>query len=142
MNIYQNSTYRKELRWLYCDNEPKTQERHQLKDPMSDILVSVACLTQGSFELTYCDSVNTIHFSFFMLQFFRPSLKIMIPKHNAKMKISFYFNFSEKLFFTEFSTRICWNRSLAASGLFFLFVQSSKFYKFHWHMLRKRLFIK
>ena len=136
MNIYQSSSYRKDLSWLYCDNEPKTQERHQVKDPMSDVPVSVACLTQGSY------SGNTIHFSFFTTQFFRPSLKIMIPKHNAKMKIIFYFKFSEKLFFTEFSTRICWNRSLAASGLFFLFAQSNKFYKFHWHMLRKRLFIK
>ena len=60
-----------------------------MKDQMSDIPVSVACLTQGSFELMYCDSVNLIHFSFFTSQCFRPSLKIMIPKHNAKMKKNF-----------------------------------------------------
>ena len=81
-------------------------------------------------------------FLFFTMQFFPPSLKIAIPKHNIKWKRIFYFNFREKLCFTDFSTRICWNRSLAASGLFFLFAQSNKFYKFHWHILRKRLFIK
>ena len=48
MNIYQSNTYRKNLSWLYCDNEPKTQESHQVKDQLSDIPVSVACLTQGS----------------------------------------------------------------------------------------------
>ena len=89
------------------------------------------------FKLTYGDSENSIHFLFFTMQFFPPSLKIVIPKHNIKWKRIFYFNFREKLCFTDFSTRICWNRSLAASGLFFLFAQSNKFYKFHWHMLKK-----
>ena len=78
-------------------------------------------LSNTGFELTYRDSGNTIHFSFFTTQFFPPSLKVMIPKHNVKIKNNFYFNFREKLCFTEFSKRICWNKSLAASGLFLLF---------------------
>ena len=79
-----------------------------------------------------------------MMQFFPPSLKITIPKHNIKRKkiFLFLFNHREKLCFSEFSARICWNKSLVVFGFFFLFTQSNKFYKFHWHILRKRLFIK
>ena len=88
---------------------------------------------QTGFKLMYHDLGNTIHFSFFMMQFFPPSLKIMIPKNNFLVS----FNHKEKLCFTEFSRRICWNRSLVASGLFFFFTQSNEFYKFHWHILRK-----
>ena len=120
MNIYQSSTYRKDLHWLYCDNEPKTQERHQVKDQMSDIPVSVACLTQGSFELTYCNSVNMIHFSFSRRSFSDLVWKSWYQNTTQKWKRIFYFNYREKLCFTIFSTRICWNRSFAASGLFFL----------------------
>ena len=92
-------------------------------------------------SLPGCDLGN-IHFSFFMTRFFPPSLKIMIPKHNIKRKNNFFFNINhrEKLSFTEFITGIYWNRSLIASVLFFLFTQSNKVYKFHWHMLRKMLF--
>ena len=32
------------------------------------------------FELTYRDSGNTIHFSFFTIQFFPPTQKITMPK--------------------------------------------------------------
>ena len=36
---------------------------------------------EPGFELTYRDSANTIHFSFFMILFFPPTQKIiMIPK--------------------------------------------------------------
>ena len=97
------------------------------------------------FKLTYRDLGNSIHFLFFTTQFSPTSLKIMIPKHNIKRQknLSLNVNHREKLCFTEFSnTRIYWNRGLVASGFFFLFTQSNKFYKFHWHMLRKRLFIK
>ena len=92
-------------------------------------------LSKTWFELV--SWLRKYQFLFFTTQFFPPSLKIVIPKHNIKWKRIFYFNFREKLCFTDFSTRICWNRSLAASGLFFLFAQSNKFYKFHWHMLKK-----
>ena len=100
------------------------------------------CCRNAGFELAYRDLGN-IHFSFFTMQFFPPILKITIPKH-MKRKSNFFLNVNhrEKLCFTEFSTRIYWNSSLVASGLFFLFTQSNKFYKFHWHGLRKRLFIK
>ena len=30
--IYQSNTYRKDLSWLYFDNEPWVQERQQVKD--------------------------------------------------------------------------------------------------------------
>ena len=139
MNIYQSNTYRKDLRWLYCDNEPKAQEGHQVKDQLSDI-ICFCSLSNTLFELV--SWFRKYQFLFFTMQFFPSSLKIVIPKHNIKWKRIFYFNFREKLCFADFNTRICWNRSLAASGLFFLFAQSNKFYKFQWHMLRKRLFIK
>ena len=37
----------------------------------------------------------------------------------------------EKLYFTQFSTRIYWNRSLAASDFFHVFTLTIKFYTFH-----------
>ena len=94
-------------------------------------------------ELMYRDSGNVIHFLFFMMQFFPPILKTTIPKYNIKNKQKIFLNFNhrEKLCFTEFSTRNYWNKRLVASGLFLLFTQPNKFYKFHWNMLRKRLFI-
>ena len=105
---------------------------------------SVSPKNNSGFELTYRFSGNTIHFSFFRTQFFPRSLKITIPKHNIKRKNNFLLNLNhkEKLCFTEFSTRIYWNRSLVASVFYFLFRQSKKFCKFYWHMLKKRLFIK
>ena len=42
MNIYQSNTYRKDLSWLYFDDEPRVQERQQVKDQQSYISVSVA----------------------------------------------------------------------------------------------------
>ena len=42
----------------------------------------------------------------------------------------------EKLCFTQFSTIIYWNGSLAASDLFPVFTQSIKLYTFHCHILK------
>ena len=42
MNIYQSNTYRKDLSWIHLDNEPRVQERQQVKDQQSCISVSVA----------------------------------------------------------------------------------------------------
>ena len=55
----------------------------------------------AGFELMYRDSRNAIHFSFFMMQFFPPSLKITIPKHNIKRENNFFLNLNhkEKLFY-------------------------------------------
>ena len=39
MNTYQSKTYRKDLSWLHFDNEPRVQERQQVKDPQSCIYV-------------------------------------------------------------------------------------------------------
>ena len=50
------------------------------------------------FELTYRDSGNAIHFSFFTTQFFPLRLKITIPKDNIKKKKNcFFFNREIKL---------------------------------------------
>ena len=32
MNIYQSNTYTKDLDWLHLDNEPRVQERQQVRD--------------------------------------------------------------------------------------------------------------
>ena len=98
-------------------------------------------LKMRGFELKYRDSGNTIHFSFLTTQFFLPSQKITITKHNIKRKKNRFLNDNhrKKLCFTKFSTRTYWNKGLAASGLFYMLTQSSKFYKFHWHMLRKKI---
>ena len=43
-NIYQSNTYRKDLSWPHFDNEPRVQEKQQVKDQQSCIFVFVACL--------------------------------------------------------------------------------------------------
>ena len=40
------------------------------------------------------------------------------------------------LCFTQFTTRIYWNRSLAASDIFYMFTQSVKYYSFHCPILK------
>ena len=40
------------------------------------------CNIKSGFKLTYRDSGNMIHFSFFMSQFLSPGQKITISKHN------------------------------------------------------------
>ena len=42
MNIYQSNTYRKDLSRLHFDDEPRVQERQQVKDQQSCIFASVA----------------------------------------------------------------------------------------------------
>ena len=48
MNIYQSNTYRKDLSWPHFGDEPRVQEKHQVKDCQSCIFVFVACLTVPS----------------------------------------------------------------------------------------------
>ena len=81
----------------------------------------------------YCDSGNSIHFSFFTTQFFPASLKMTIPKQYKKEKQFFLnINHREKLCFTELVQEfIEIEACIAASGLLFLFAQPNKFYKFH-----------
>ena len=43
-NIYQSNTYSKDLSWPHFD-EPRVQEKHQVKEQQSCILVFVASLT-------------------------------------------------------------------------------------------------
>ena len=35
MNIYQSNTYRNDLSWLHFDDEPRVQERQQVKEQQS-----------------------------------------------------------------------------------------------------------
>ena len=44
-NIYQSNTYRKDLSWPYLDNEPRVQEKQQVKDQQACTFVFVARLT-------------------------------------------------------------------------------------------------
>ena len=48
MNIYQSNTYTKDLSWLRFNNEPRVQDRQQVKDQQSCILVFVAYPTIAS----------------------------------------------------------------------------------------------
>ena len=50
-NIYQINTYRKDLSWPHFDDEPKVEEKHQVKDQQLFIFVFVACLTISSSNL-------------------------------------------------------------------------------------------
>ena len=47
-NIYQSNTYRKDLSWSNFDDEPRVQEKEQVKDQQSYLFVFVACLTISS----------------------------------------------------------------------------------------------
>ena len=42
MNIYQSNTYRRDLSWLHFNNEPRFQERQQVKHQQSCIFIFVA----------------------------------------------------------------------------------------------------
>ena len=37
-NIYQSNTYRKDLSWPHLDDEPRVQEKQQVKDQQSEYL--------------------------------------------------------------------------------------------------------
>ena len=45
--IYQSNTYRKDLSWPQFNDEPRVQEKQQVKDQQSCISVFVAYLTTG-----------------------------------------------------------------------------------------------
>ena len=42
LNIYQSNTYRKDFSWINFDDEPRVQERQQVKDQESCISIFVA----------------------------------------------------------------------------------------------------
>ena len=42
MNIYQSNTYKKDLSWQHSDDEPRAQERQEVKDQESCIYVFIA----------------------------------------------------------------------------------------------------
>ena len=43
MNISQSNTYKKYLAWRYFDEEPRVQEKQEVKDEQSHIHFSVVC---------------------------------------------------------------------------------------------------
>ena len=43
--IYKSNAYRKDLSWSHFDDEPRVQEKQQVKDQESCIFAFVACLT-------------------------------------------------------------------------------------------------
>ena len=47
-NIYQSNTYRKDLSWPHFDDEPRVQEKQQVKDQQSCLFVFITCLTISS----------------------------------------------------------------------------------------------
>ena len=48
MNIYYSNNYRKDLGWLNFNDEPRVQEKQQMKDQQPHIPVSVAYPTYSS----------------------------------------------------------------------------------------------
>ena len=44
-NIHQSNNCRKDLSWQHFDDEPRVQEKPQVKDKQSCIFVFVACIT-------------------------------------------------------------------------------------------------
>ena len=47
-NIYQSNTYRKDLSWPHFDNEPRVQEKQQVKDQQSCIFQQFQVATRGT----------------------------------------------------------------------------------------------
>ena len=47
-NIYESNTYGKDLSWPHFNNEPRVQEKQQVKDQQSCISVFVAFLSIAS----------------------------------------------------------------------------------------------
>ena len=60
MNIYQSNTNRKDLRWLHFVNEPRAQEREQVKDQQSYISVFEVYLTIPSSNFEYNPDVTSV----------------------------------------------------------------------------------
>ena len=52
-NIYLRNTYRKDLSWSDFDNEPRVQEKQQVKEQQFCIFVFVVCLTIPSGNYRY-----------------------------------------------------------------------------------------
>ena len=52
-NIYQSNTHRKDLRWPHFNDEPRVQEKEQVKDQQPCLFVFVACLTIPSSNQGY-----------------------------------------------------------------------------------------
>ena len=52
MNIYQSNTYRKDLSWLHFNNEPRVQDRQQVKDqhPFISVFVAYPTIPRGNQE--------------------------------------------------------------------------------------------
>ena len=50
MNIYQSNNYRKDLSWLHFNNEPRVQERQQVKDqhPFISVFVAYPTIPRGN----------------------------------------------------------------------------------------------
>ena len=53
MNIYQSNIYRKSLNWLHFEDEPRGQERHQVKYQQPYISVFIGYLTTPSSNWEY-----------------------------------------------------------------------------------------
>ena len=53
MNIYQIDIYRKSLSWLHFEDEPRGQERHQVKEKQPYISVFIVYLTTPSNNWEY-----------------------------------------------------------------------------------------
>ena len=53
MNIYQINIYRKSLSWLHFEDEPRGQERHQVKEKQQYISVFIVYLTTPSNNWEY-----------------------------------------------------------------------------------------
>ena len=47
-NIYQSSTYRKDVNWPHFDDEPRVQEKQQMKDQQPCVFVFVATRAVGA----------------------------------------------------------------------------------------------
>ena len=60
MNIYQSNTYRKDLNWLYFNDEPRVQERQQVKDQQSFISAFVAYLPLEAKNELYSTCVHSV----------------------------------------------------------------------------------
>ena len=62
MKIYQINTYRKDLGWLHFEDEPKVQERQQVKDQQSFISIFVVYLTKQVAAMSTGPDMTTVFY--------------------------------------------------------------------------------
>ena len=87
MNIYQSNNYRKDLSWLHFDDEPRVQERQQVKNQQFCISVFVAYPTIPNSSLV-CFRKKEVHVLQFTHALFHISFVVLYSTQSMIILLS------------------------------------------------------